>query len=79
MAKRSLPRARRAQSLPSPVGPELADIIQRLETARATVATAASALTGQAADIDTDVARLLRAHVCAELSTAIERLKAVRS
>jgi hypothetical protein len=61
----------------SPFGSVLRTVRSRLETVRAGVITASCALVLQNADIDSDVALLLRRFVVDELGRQIETLDAV--
>jgi len=53
----------------------LAQLVDRLELARATVVSSAAALRHQNCELDADVANVLQRHVSETLGTEIERLE----
>jgi hypothetical protein len=76
-SKSSIPTAQAVPSLAAQCAQELDQILTRLDIISCTVAVAASALEGQNADVDRDVANTLRMCVRSSLADQVERLSAV--
>jgi hypothetical protein len=76
-SKSPSPTAQATPSLAAQCAQELDEVMSRLDMISATVAVAASALEGQNADVDRDVASTLRMCVRSSLADQVDRISAV--